>query len=464
MSKKVMILIIGLLAIVSISAFVSSSSAISTTNCSCHGGRSESLALLVGNAGNVLPTTINVGQTATVKVILQHTITDVTRYNTLNSVLASLASVSGHFSVSAPNVSLGSITGNGVVTATWTITGTSAGADSMRIMAFGTNPHEALTFSDAYAPAPLINVVAVTPPTPPPAAYTVTVTTVGSGAVANTPNTATYASGAVVQFTATPAAGWSFAGWSGTLTGTANPVSITMNTNKAVTATFTQNPPPPPPPATYTITATTVGSGSVTNSPNTATHSSGAVVQITATPAAGWSFAGWSGALTGTANPASITMNANKAITATFTQNASPPPLPTTYALTVTTNGSGTVAKSPNAATYTSDTIVQITAMPAVGWSFAGWMGALTGTASSASITMDANKAVTATFTQNPPPPPVTPPPVTPPQSSGIDDDDDHSDDDDDENENTYHYPHHNESEHENYHNYRSYWDHCDED
>jgi hypothetical protein len=251
MSKKVTILMFALVAAIGIAAFVSSTSAISTNNCSCHNGRSESLAILVGNAGNILPTTLNVGQSTTVRVVLQHTITGATLNNVLSGISASLASVSGHFSVSASSVSLGSITGTGTVTATWTITGTSAGADSMRIRASGVNSHQGISFSDTYSPAPSINVVAATPPPPPPAAYALTVTTVGSGSVAKTPNTATYTSGAVVQITATPAAGWSFAGWSGALTGTANPASITMNANKAVTATFTQNPPPPttsPPP------------------------------------------------------------------------------------------------------------------------------------------------------------------------------------------------------------------------
>jgi uncharacterized repeat protein (TIGR02543 family) len=44
------------------------------------------------------------------------------------------------------------------------------------------------------------------------------------------------------------------------------------------------------------------------------------VVALTAVPAASWTFQGWSGYVTGTQNPASITMDANKTVTATFTQ------------------------------------------------------------------------------------------------------------------------------------------------
>ena len=59
-------------------------------------------------------------------------------------------------------------------------------------------------------------------------------------------------------------------------------------------------------PGLYTLTVNVVGSGSVTKTPNQALYSSGALVTLTATPAAGFAFIGWSGALTGTANPATI--------------------------------------------------------------------------------------------------------------------------------------------------------------
>jgi len=54
-----------------------------------------------------------------------------------------------------------------------------------------------------------------------------------------------------------------------------------------------------------------------------------------------------------------VTMGAAKNITATFTQDL--------YALTVTTVGSGSVAKVPNQATYLSGTSVQLTATASPG-------------------------------------------------------------------------------------------------
>ena len=73
-------------------------------------------------------------------------------------------------------------------------------------------------------------------------------------------------------------------------------------------------------PGQYSLTVNVVGSGSVDLSPSGGSYNSGAQVQLTANPAAGWTFSSWSGDLTGSANPANITMNFNKTVTATFTQ------------------------------------------------------------------------------------------------------------------------------------------------
>jgi uncharacterized repeat protein (TIGR02543 family) len=43
------------------------------------------------------------------------------------------------------------------------------------------------------------------------------------------------------------------------------------------------------------------------------------VVTLTATPDTGYVFSGWSGDLTGSVNPATITMSSNRVVTATFT-------------------------------------------------------------------------------------------------------------------------------------------------
>jgi hypothetical protein len=54
------------------------------------------------------------------------------------------------------------------------------------------------------------------------------------------PTGGSYAAGTAVTLTATPDSGWQLSGWSGDLTGSANPATITMDANKIVTATFTE--------------------------------------------------------------------------------------------------------------------------------------------------------------------------------------------------------------------------------
>jgi len=69
--------------------------------------------------------------------------------------------------------------------------------------------------------------------------YTLTVNISGSGTVTKSPDQASYLSGTNVTLTATPAAGWTFNGWQGSINNGASPVTITMDASKTVTAVFT---------------------------------------------------------------------------------------------------------------------------------------------------------------------------------------------------------------------------------
>ena len=69
----------------------------------------------------------------------------------------------------------------------------------------------------------------------------------------------------------------------------------------------------------YTLTVSSAH-GTVTRNPNKATYHEGDVVQLTATPSAGWKFVSWTGGLTGSTNPVPVTMHANTTITANYRQ------------------------------------------------------------------------------------------------------------------------------------------------
>jgi len=70
----------------------------------------------------------------------------------------------------------------------------------------------------------------------------------------------------------------------------------------------------------------------------------------------------------------------------------------TTYKISIATNGKGTVTSSPSAASYAAGTVVTLTATPAAGSPWVGWSGACSGTATTCTLTMNANYSVTANF------------------------------------------------------------------
>jgi hypothetical protein len=157
-------------------------------------------------------------------------------------------------------------------------------------------------------------------------ALSVTLAGTGSGAVTSNPAGiscgaacgASYAPGTGVTLTATPAASSAFAGWSGACSGTGS-CAVTMDSAKSVTATFTAQ--------TFTLAVSKfgAGTGTVTSNPAgiscgatcSAAFNGGTVVTLTALPAAGSLFAGWSGACTGI-GVCVVTLDAARSVAATF--------------------------------------------------------------------------------------------------------------------------------------------------
>jgi hypothetical protein len=169
--------------------------------------------------------------------------------------------------------------------------------------------------------------------------YTLTVIS-GNGTVSKSPNQATYHYGDVVQLTANANAGWTFAYWSGGMSGSSNPVSLTIQGSTVVAANYIQN--------DYILTVSYSG-GTVIKNPNLATYHYGDVVQLTAVPAAGWSFAYWVGGVNGSTNPASLTIHGDVSVTAKFRENSTPEPVFTpisTSFVTPSPTPSGTVQPS----------------------------------------------------------------------------------------------------------------------
>jgi hypothetical protein len=68
---------------------------------------------------------------------------------------------------------------------------------------------------------------------------------------------------------------------------------------------------------TYALTVIAVN-GTVAKAPNQALYNHGTTVALTATPASGYHFVNWSGAVNGTANPINVVMDGPKSVTANF--------------------------------------------------------------------------------------------------------------------------------------------------
>lgn len=167
----------------------------------------------------------------------------------------------------------------------------------------------------------------------PPTQYTLSVSVTGAGCAdcSVTPNNGSFNENEVVYLSAiATSSGWAFSQWQGDDTSSENPLPLTMDANKNVTAVFTYQP------TVYELIVDVTGSGSVTGSSAAAFYNPGTQITLTATPDIGAVFSGWGGDLSGSTNPATFTMNEDKQIAATFAEVA-PPAIPVN--LIATENG-----------------------------------------------------------------------------------------------------------------------------
>jgi hypothetical protein len=92
-----------------------------------------------------------------------------------------------------------------------------------------------------------------------------------------------YASGSVAKLTATPATGFGFTSWGGDASGTANPLSLTMDGNKNVTASFAAFPSVTTPTSTSITDSTATLGGDVTSEGGGSVTERGVVYSINST-------------------------------------------------------------------------------------------------------------------------------------------------------------------------------------
>ena len=135
------------------------------------------------------------------------------------------------------------------------------------------------------------------------------------------------------------------------------------------------------------------GAGSVI--PPGGKFQSGTQVTLTAVPALVYAFDHWSGDALGTSPTITITIDSDKNVTAYFKEKEVP-----TYTLSVSVDpsGAGTVTLTPPGGSYPSSTVVTLTAVPTLGYTFDHWSGDASGTSPTTTFTTDSNKSATAHF------------------------------------------------------------------
>ncbi|MDG2372306.1 MAG: hypothetical protein P8L83_06800, partial [Flavobacteriaceae bacterium] len=221
-----------------------------------------------------------------------------------------------------------------------------------------------------------------------PPRYLLSVSASIGGAVSTTGGE--YAEGKSVTITATANAEYQFVNWSNG--STQNPITVTLMSDQVITANFVK--------VKYGLTLSTQGEGSISEelvSSGRTDYNSGSVVRLTATPAVGYSFTGWTGDLTSTSNPVEVDITSAKTITAVFELIV--------VSLQVDIEGEGEVLEevvsSDRSTDYNYGDTVKLTPQPAEGFDFISWsgdIGELDSAQTPLEVTLTESKTIQANF------------------------------------------------------------------
>ncbi len=235
---------------------------------------------------------------------------------------------------------------------------------------------------------------------------TLTVVTDGTGTVTATGISCPgdcgeeYVHGVMVNLTATADPGSSFTGWGGNCSGTSSTCSLTMDSDKSVTATFQLLP-------ILTVSKDGNGGGTVTSTPPGIScgvdceqyYENATSVTLTAAPDMNSRFGAWTGCDSTSGNQCTVAVSSNRLVTATLVG---------TRALTLTRagTGSGLVTSAPGGiacgsactASFDVGTAVTLTAASDAGSGFRSWSGCDSVSGNQCTVTMTAARAVTASL------------------------------------------------------------------
>ncbi|WP_018250211.1 InlB B-repeat-containing protein [Orenia marismortui] len=205
-----------------------------------------------------------------------------------------------------------------------------------------------------------------------------------------------YEKGRELSLVATAKLGWVFDHWEGDISGDNPNLSVSIDKDINIKAVFVP---------LHRVNILTEGEGTVVKSPKAifnendqAAYKEGAEVKLILKAEQGWIFDHWEGDLSGTdPNPNPIvSIDEDKDIKAIFV------PL---HRVKITTEGEGTVVKSPEAILnendqelYKDETELILTAKAESRWEFDHWEGDISGTSKDVTIKIDSDKEINAVF------------------------------------------------------------------
>jgi YVTN family beta-propeller protein len=247
----------------------------------------------------------------------------------------------------------------------------------------------------------------------------ITTSNTGTGTVSSDPSgiacsgacSHSFGTGSVITLTATAAPGSVFAGWTGGGCVGTSDCKLTLRDDTAVTAIFV-----PRPSATYALTVSPAGSGTVRTMPSglacasvcTASYAAASSVTLTASPAAGSIFTGWSGGGCSGTGACTVSLSADTMVTANFAPLIAPVALSATV---IGDNSASSIFSSPGGircstqsssgcdAAFQPGTVVTLFATNSFARMFTGWSGDCSGTAP-CTITLSRDAKIAASFSQ----------------------------------------------------------------
>lgn len=200
------------------------------------------------------------------------------------------------------------------------------------------------------------------------------------------PSAESFLEGETVSIKATPSSEYLFEGWSGDASGSSNPLSIVMDSDKSIIANFVKK--------TYSLAIEVEGNGHVEERlmGMKSDYESGSIVELTAVPDEYWKFDHWEGDITGTDNPKTVDVTGAKSVKAVFAKPQ--------YSLNVKIVGPGVVDEylAETKSGLDAGAQVLLKAVPSEGAVFKGWSGDIEASENELYVDLNSSKVIIATF------------------------------------------------------------------